>query len=67
VSSHIGLDLLPVAPVISDLLAGGADRHDALQGLDLLDGMLQFLNKSFPFYFDLLAFRDVLWVNRSGS
>ncbi|OPZ58070.1 MAG: hypothetical protein BWY87_01541 [Deltaproteobacteria bacterium ADurb.Bin510] len=44
---HVFLDLVPVALVVADLLAAGADRHDAAQGADLAQGLLQFFQQAF--------------------
>ncbi len=40
---HINFHLLPIAQVITDLLATSANWHDAAQGLDVIERLLQLL------------------------
>src|SRR2546422_8991916 len=41
---NVDLDLAPVALVVADLLAGGADRDQPAQGLDVREGLLQLID-----------------------
>jgi hypothetical protein len=46
VISHIDFDLGPVAVVVADLFAGGADGQQPAQGLDFGERVLKFRDES---------------------
>src|SRR5512134_301906 len=58
VRPDVFLDLVPVALVITDLLAGGADRQHALQRLDVVESRLEVLEQVLPNLFGPLAHGD---------
>ena len=59
VGFDVGFDLVPVALIVADTLAGGADGQQAAQGFDFVQGALEFPNKLLPLRLDPFLLRDV--------